>query len=172
MKVAPGNIVRISYELKIKGGDVIESSQKGGFIEYVHGAGKMLPGLERRLEGMTVGEEQHGVIPAVEAFGAEESLPTKLMPRKAFPKGEKLQPGRCFEAKGPKGEPIGFKVVSVTGDEVTVRFLHPLVGRDLEFRVKVLLIDDPKAKKRYAMPPPPPPAAALAFDADDLKEST
>jgi FKBP-type peptidyl-prolyl cis-trans isomerase SlyD len=167
MKIAPGHIVRMSYELKVKGGEVIESSEKAGSMQYVHGEGKMLPGLEKRLEGMSVGEEKRGVIPAAEAFGAEESLPTKIMPRANFPKDEKIAVGKLFEAKGPQGQPVSFKVVTVKGDEVTVRFLHPLVGKDLEFWVKVLVIDDPKTKKREAVAPPPPPAAALAVELED-----
>jgi FKBP-type peptidyl-prolyl cis-trans isomerase SlyD len=167
MKVAAGNIVKIEVELRVKGGDVIESSARTGPVQYTQGEGKLLPALEKRVEGMVAGEEKQGEIPAKEAFGVEEALPTKDIPRKEFPKDAKLQQGMVFQAKGPQGEPVSFKVVKVGPDQVTVRFMHPLVGKDLQFKVKVLMIDDPKARKR-AVTIPPVPAEAL-LNPDDIK---
>src|SRR5579884_2343851 len=85
MKIARGLSVELAYELKIKGGDVIESSDRSGPLRYVHGDGKMLPGLEKRLEGLGPGDESKGVIPAKEAFGNEDALPVREMPRDILP---------------------------------------------------------------------------------------
>src|SRR3954469_9415827 len=100
MKIATGLSVRLDYELKVKGGDVIESSAKSGPLRYTHGQGKMLPGLESRLEGLSPGDERKGEIPAREAFGTEESLPLKDMARRDFPAGTALGAGVVFQAKG------------------------------------------------------------------------
>ncbi|HEX2569263.1 MAG TPA: peptidylprolyl isomerase [Polyangia bacterium] len=159
MKIATGHIVKIELELKVKGGELVESSAKTGPVEFVQGKKKILPGLEKQLEGMAVGQEKKGVIPAREAFGLEEDLPTKPIPRREFPAGTKLDVGQLFEAKGPEGQPVSFKVVKVDSDNVTVRFLHPLAGKDLEFKVKVLAIEDPTTDQRVVAVPPPPPAA-------------
>ena len=159
MKIATGHIVKIELELKVKGGELVESSAKSGPVEFVQGKKKILPGLEKQLEGMAVGQEKKGVIPAREAFGLEDDLPTKPVPRREFPAEAKLAAGQLFEAKGPEGQPVSFKIVKVDSDNVTVRFLHPLVGKDLEFRVKVLAIEDPKTDQRVVAVPPPPPAA-------------
>lgn len=164
MRITRGEKVRLEYELKVQGGEVIESSHKGGPIVYVHGEGKMLPALEKRLEGMAIGEEKRGTIPAAEAFGNEESLPTRDLPRREFPAGEKLEPGRVFEARDPNGRPVSFRILSVGDDVVKVRFLHPLAGKDIEFYVKVLVIDDPNLRRRESVPPPPPPAEAFAVE--------
>jgi FKBP-type peptidyl-prolyl cis-trans isomerase SlyD len=161
MKIAAGLSVQIDYELSVKGGDVIESSTRSGPLRYVHGQGKMLAGLESRLLGMKPGEEKRGEIPAREAFGSEDTLPVKEMPRSDFPKDAKLDVGTVFEAKSPKGEPLRLKIVSAKGDKVSVRLLHPLVGRDLAFRVKVLGVSDPSK--------PPPPPGTVELDADDLE---
>ncbi|HVZ74788.1 MAG TPA: FKBP-type peptidyl-prolyl cis-trans isomerase [Polyangia bacterium] len=163
MKVTAGLAVRIDYELSVKGGDVIESSARSGPLTYVHGQGRMLPALEARLVGMSPGDEKKGEIPAREAFGTEDSMPVKDMARKDFPKDAKLEAGSVFEAKGPGGAPVRLKIVSASGDVVKTRLLHPLVGRDLAFRVKVLEVSD--AKK------PPPPPGAVELNPDDLKES-
>jgi FKBP-type peptidyl-prolyl cis-trans isomerase 2 len=162
MKIQAGQKIRIEFDLKLKSGELIEHST----VEYVQGEGKLLPALEKRLLGMSLGEEKSGVIPAEEAI-TEESLPTKEVPRSEFPKDAKLQVGQVFEARGPEGSTVSFKLVKVTDDKVTIRFLHSLLGKDLAFHVKVLMIDDPKSKRR-AVAVPPPPAAALGID--ELKE--
>jgi FKBP-type peptidyl-prolyl cis-trans isomerase 2 len=162
MKIASGLAVQIDYELSVKGGDVIESSARSGPLRYVQGQGKMLPALEHRLVGMGPGEEKRGEIPAREAFGSEESLPIKDMTKRDFPKDAKLDPGAVFEAKSTTGEPLRLKIVSAFGDKVKARLMHPLVGRDLVFRVKVLSVSP--ANK------PPPPPGLVEIDVDDLKE--
>jgi len=166
VQIKKGEKVRLEYELKVKGGEVVEASEKSGPILYEHGAGKMLPALERELEGMAIGDEKRGVITAADAF-PEASLPTKDLPRKEFPAGAQLAPGMVFEAKGPAGQPVAFKIVAAGDDKVTVRFLHPLQGKDLEFYVKVLMIDDPKARRREGLAPPPLPSEAVAAAVDD-----
>ena len=163
MKIAAGLSVQIEYELKVRGGDVIESSAKSGPLRYVHGQGKMLAGLERRLEGLSPGDERKGEIPAGEAFGTEDSLPVKEMSRREFPKGAKLERGAVFTAKSPTGQPVNLKVVAITGDTIQARFLHPLVGRALEFRVKVLTVEDPHR--------PPPPPGVVELDEDEIQEA-
>ncbi len=146
MKVEQGNIVRIDCELKVSGGDVIESSKKSGPVEYRHGRGQMLKGLESRLEGLGVGEEKSGTIPAAEAFGTEDTQPKMTIPRSSFPKDAKIAVGDGFEAKGPQGTPVKLEVLTVDDETVIAKVVHPLAGKDIEFKVKVLTV----------RPPPPP----------------
>src|SRR5262249_36956501 len=113
-----------------------------------------------RVDGMGIGDERKGTIPAAEAF-PETSLPTREIPRSEFPKGEAIAKGREFQAKGPTGQPVTFRVVDVAGDKVTVRFLPPLFGNDLVSRVKVLMTAGPAGPRREAVAPPPPPAEAI-----------
>ncbi len=146
MKVTAGNVVRLDCELKVKGGDVIESSKKSGPIEYKHGSGQILKGLEAQLEGLGVGDSKEGTIPAAEAFGTEADQPKMAIPKANFPKDAKIEKGNRFEAKGPKGTPITLEVVELEDDQIIARAVHPLAGKDIEFKVKVLAI----------RPPPPP----------------
>ena len=63
MKITAGSIVRIEFEIRVKGGDVIESSARSGPVQYTHGEGKLLPALEKRLEGRAAGESFSGEYP-------------------------------------------------------------------------------------------------------------
>ncbi len=159
MKVAADHIVRIDCELRVSGGEVLESSKKSGPVEYRQGAGQMLAALETRLLGMDVGEKKSGKIPAAEGFGA--SQPKMAIPRASFPKDAKLEVDARFEAKGPNGAPLTLEVLSVSEDEVIARAVHPLAGKDLEFDVTILAV---------RKPPPPvptkPPEELLELDPD------
>ena len=158
MKVGKGLMVRCEYDLRVAGGDVLESSSKTGPIVYKHGSGKMLPALEERLEGMEAGEEKSGLIPA-DAIMAADKSPTLAVPRSLFPAEAKVEVGSLFEAKDPQGRPLKLEVQAIEGDQITARAVHPLAGKDLEFRVKVLSDRDA---------PPPVPEAPPELAADDL----
>ena len=148
MKVERGKKITMEYELGVEGGEVLESSETRGPIEYVHGRGQMLAGLEKRIEGLAKGDEQEGTIPAEEAYGTEETLPTKVLSRDSFPEGE-LEVGKSFQAKDQAGNDVSFKIIEVNDDkgEVTIRFNHPLAGKDISFKVKILEVTeaDPEA---------------------------
>jgi FKBP-type peptidyl-prolyl cis-trans isomerase 2 len=163
MKIEDGSIVRIEFEIRVKGGEVLESSEKTGPIEYVQGEGKMLPALEKRLLGIEAGKSLEGEIPAAEVAPPEDSLPTRAIPRKEFPKEAKLEVGMMFEAGVPGGGVINMKIIEVDDETVTTRLLPALAGKDLTFKVKVIRIEDP-VKHQVSMvkkPPPPLPAAAV-----------
>ena len=147
MKVSAGCSVRIEVELKVKGGEVIESSAKSGPIEYRHGSGQMLVGLEKQLEGLEAGAEKSGVLAPDVAFGTDESQPTMKLPRAEFPKDAKIAPGDRFEAKGPTGTPMMLSVIEVDEKAVTARVVHPLAGKEIEFKVKVVSVKPPLPKK-------------------------
>src|SRR5258706_4924944 len=121
MKIAPGNIVRIECEIRVKGGDVIESSARSGPVVYVQGEGKLLPALEKRLEGMATGETKEGEIPSSEAIPPEDTLPTRSIPRKEFPDASKLEVGALWEAHTATGGTVDLRILSIDDEKVTAR---------------------------------------------------
>ncbi len=161
MKVSAGHFVRLDCDLRVSGGEIIESSSKTGPVEYKHGAGQILDALEARLVSMSVGDEKKGIIPAAEAFGAASAQPIMTIPRASFPSDAKLEVGGRFEAKSPQGTPLVLSVVSVDSETVTAKAVHPLADKDLEFRVKVL-----------AIRPPPPPVPKSPAEELELTEIT
>ncbi len=167
MKIVAGSIVKIEYEIRIKGGDVIESSTKSGPVQYVHGQGRLLRALEKRLEGLSTGESLEGEIPAVEAIPPEDTLPTRVISRKEFG-DHKLVVGAMFEAHNANGATIDLRIIALDDEKVTARLLPPLAGKDLAFKVRVIRIEDPVSHivSVVTKPPPPLPAEALKIELD------
>lgn len=152
LTISKGLRVRLKVELKVAGGDVIEKTA----VEYIQGAGTMLPGLESELEGLKKGDTKEGTIEASRAFGSPEHQPKKIIPRAEFPEGAALEVGEKFAAKGPDGQDVMLEVLKSEKDSVEVRFLHPLADKDIDYDVEVLAVRDPV--------PPPLPAEAVAED--------
>lgn len=142
MKIASGKKVTMEYELSLDGGELLESSEQRGPISYTQDSGQMLKGLEVRLEGMTAGEEKEGVVPAAEAYGDEQDMPTLEIPTAEFPGGAEVAVGTEFQAKDPDGNPVTFTVLEVLEEAVRVRLNHPLAGKDIAFKVKILEVSD------------------------------
>jgi FKBP-type peptidyl-prolyl cis-trans isomerase 2 len=161
MKVEKGRMVRCEYDLRVEGGEVLESSSKTGPIVYKHGSGKLLPALEEQLEGMEAGDEKSGVI-AADAIASADASPTLTVPRSLFPADAKLEVGSLFEAKDPQGRPLKLEVRSASGDQVTARAVHALAGKSLSYRVKILSVREA---------PPAVPSKAQELAPDDLVDS-
>ena len=154
VKIEKGRRVRLKVRLQVADGDVIEQS----VVEYFHGAGTMLAGLEKAIEGLSPGEKKEGLIAAAEAFGNPAAQPRKTVSRSEFPAEAKLEKGTEFQAKAEKGQEVLLRVEEVRGAEVDVRLVDPLAKKDIRYDVEVISVTDPT--------PPPLPASAVA-EADE-----
>ena len=153
-------IVTLEYEIRIAGGELIESSSQRGPLRFISGTGQLLSTLEQRIDKLGLDQEESGTLKAAEAFGDQSQLPVKSIPRSEFPADDKLEVGRIFEAHTATGESIRFVIVEATKEAVQVRYLHPLADKDIAYRVKVLSIED-------ANRPPALPIAALDVEIVD-----
>lgn len=122
-------------------------------VEYFHGAGNMLEGLEEELEGLEPGAKKSGIIPALKAFGGDAHRHKKVIPRSEFPKDAELKAGESFLAGG-KGQEVRIEIVEVGDDEVKAVLCHPLADKNIAFDVEVLAVTDPA--------PPPLPSDLLS----------
>jgi len=156
VKIENGRRVRLKVKLKAVAGAEIEKS----VVEYIHGSGTMLPGLERVLAGLEAGAKKDGVIQAANAFGDPSFQREKRMSRREFPKDAKLKIGDRFMAKGADNQQnVILEIIKLTNDDVHVQLRHPLADTDIEFDVHVLQVTDPK--------PPPLPVDALGARSAD-----
>jgi FKBP-type peptidyl-prolyl cis-trans isomerase SlyD len=137
VKIANGMVVSIDYKLHLGDGEVVDSSEPGEPLQYVHGVGQIVPGLEKALEGLEKDARKQVVVAPEEAYGAHEPAGVQEVPKKEF--GEELpELGRPYTARGPEGEMVPFVVREIREDVIVVDLNHPLAGRTLHFDVAVV----------------------------------
>ena len=154
MKIEKGRRVTLKVDLAVVGGQTIEKKT----VEYIHGAGSMLPGLEAILVGLEKGAKREGTLKAKDAFGNPAVHPVKKMKRSEFPKDSKLTVGEKLVAKGVNDMNVILLIEKVSGDDVDVRLVHPLAEKDISYKLEVVQVSDPR--------PPPMPAQALDLEED------
>ena len=141
--VEPGSRVTLHYTLKTDGGRMAESTLGGEPQTITLGQGDIIPGLEKCLLGLAVGDKQSFEIACFDAFGpvADDEDTLQVVPRSEFPAEIKLEPGLVMGFTTPNGQEIPGTVVEAGDENVTVDFTHPLAGYDLIFEVEILAIE-------------------------------
>ncbi len=139
--VTDGKVVSMEYTLHVDG-QVIDSSAEGEPLQYLHGAANIIPGLEREMEGMRVGESKKVIVAAEDGYGEENEEAFVDVPRGEFPEDMPLNPGVEMELTTPEGQPMYARIDSVEGDIVHLNMNHPLAGKELHFDVKVTGVRD------------------------------
>ncbi|MDX9686114.1 FKBP-type peptidyl-prolyl cis-trans isomerase [Halopseudomonas formosensis] len=142
MQIAANKAVSIDYTLTNDAGEVLDTSAGGEPLVYLHGAGNIIPGLERELDGKQVGDELKVTIEPEDAYGEFSADLVAVLGRNMFEGVDELEVGMQFHASAPDG---GMQIVTITaldGDEVTVDGNHPLAGQRLTFEVKVAAVRD------------------------------
>lgn len=140
-KVKKGNTVEVEYEGKLEDGTVFDSSEKQGKpLEFEVGSNQLIKGFDKSLIGMKEGEEKEITLKPSEAYGQPNPKLVQKAPRANFPKEEKLVAGSMVIMSLPDGNKVPAKIVEVTKDKVTLDFNHPLAGKKLKFKIKLLKI--------------------------------
>lgn len=162
MKIEPGTVVTLAYDITTSEGEIVESSDISGPITLLHGVQTLIPGLAKRLEGLEEGADETFEFPPEEAFGTIDDAPTNVMPRSEFPEGTKLEVGSKFEAKMPNGQPLHLAIKEVGDESITVAMIHPLAGQTIGMNARIIGVRKATEKekelgKAMVKPPPPPP---------------
>jgi FKBP-type peptidyl-prolyl cis-trans isomerase SlyD len=137
MKIANGSVVGIDYSLHLGDGQVVDSSQPGDPLTYLHGEGQIVPGLESALEGLEVGDKKQVVVAPAEGYGEHDPRGVQEVPLGAFPPGFSPQVGMELTAEGQDGHPVPFSIREVKPENVVIDLNHPLAGKTLHFEVTV-----------------------------------
>lgn len=131
-------VVTIHYKLTDNDGALLDSSEGGEPLVYLHGTGNLIPGLEKELVGKSTGASLQVNIEPEEAYGEIHPQLIETVPREAFQGVDTIEPGMAFQAQGPDGQARQIMVKEVNGDEIIVDANHPLAGVALNFDVQVV----------------------------------
>ena len=136
MKIAKDKVVSFDYTLKNDNGDVLDSSEGGQPLAYLHGSGNIIPGLEQALEGRAAGDEFQVSIEPQDAYGEFDDGLTQVVPRNLFQGVDNIEVGMQFQAQTAEGVQV-VRIAAVDGDDITIDANHPLAGARLHFDVNV-----------------------------------
>lgn len=136
MQIAQNSVVAFHYTLTNDEGEVLDSSEGREPLTYLHGAGNIIPGLEKELEGRENGEKLQVAVNPEEGYGETQPSLVQEVPRDSFQGVESIEPGMQFQAQ-TQGGPLMVTVTKVEGDTVVVDGNHPLAGQKLNFDVEI-----------------------------------
>ena len=142
MSIQENSVVSFHYTLTDDDGNTIDSSEGKEPLAYLHGAGNIIPGLEKELEGKVVGDSMKVTVAAADGYGEVMQEMIQEVPRSAFQGIESVEVGMQFEAQTQGGGAVPVTVTAVTEETVTVDGNHPLAGKTLHFDVSIEEVRD------------------------------
>jgi len=142
--IGPGKKVSFDYTLSVDNKE-LETSVGKTPLSYVVGGHNIIPGLENQLNGMRVNEEKVVTVAPKDAYGEINPKAFKEFPKTALPPGTEFKVGMHLLATGADGSRIPVEITEVGADKVTINFNHPMAGKTLVFKVKILKIENAPA---------------------------
>ena len=136
MQIAEKTVVAIDYTLTDDEGQVIDSSEGNEPLSYLHGAGGIIPGLEKELDGKQTGDELQVAVTPKNGYGERNEQLRQQVNRDQFGDIDDLETGMQFQVESNQG-PMVVTVVEIDGEDVTIDGNHPLAGVNLNFAVTI-----------------------------------
>lgn len=137
--VKSGQVVSLAYALWLDDGDEIDSAEAGDPLVYLHGSGSIIPGLERELEGLKVGDKRDVTVEAADAYGEVDADAFEMVPYSAFPDDVELEEGLELQMiDNETGDQMLAFISELRDDGVVLDLNHPLAGETLSFAVEIV----------------------------------
>jgi FKBP-type peptidyl-prolyl cis-trans isomerase SlyD len=147
-------VVGINYRLTVNDGTVVDSTEERGPMEYLHGHGNLIPGLEKALEGRELGSELSVSFPPDEGYGLHQ--PDKIVEVTKQQLGFEPEVGTVVAAQLPDGREQHLLIAEVDDDKVILDGNHPLAGQTLHFEVSVATLREATPEELLAESVEPP----------------
>ncbi len=135
MQITKETVASIHYTLKDNEGNVLDSSAGREPLQYLHGAGNLIIGMEEGLEGRQIGDKMKLKIAPAKGYGEKDDTLVQQVPRSAFG-SQKVEKGMQFQTN--QGQVV--TVTHVGLEAITVDANHPLAGVELNFDVEVMSV--------------------------------
>ena len=140
MAVKKGDKVKVDYTGTLEDGTVFDSSEKHGPIEFEAGSGKVIKGFDDAVIGMKKGEEKEIKLKPSEAYGDPNPQLVKEIPRDKLPQDKEPKPGMMLLMTMGEGKQFPARITEVGKETVKIDLNHPLAGKTLIFKIKVVAI--------------------------------
>ena len=144
--VQDGLVVSMEYTLTVDG-EVLDSSDGAGPLQFLVGYGNIIPGLEKEMMGMKIGDSKDVVVQPADGYGEFDDEAFMDVPRTEFPEDMKLEEGMELHVTDEDGQHQAAFVAKFDKETVQLDFNHPLAGAELHFSVKVVALRDPSEEE-------------------------
>jgi len=145
MEIVRNTMVTLTYDLRIddQEGEMIEQATAERPLQFLYGAGMMLPKFESQLAGLKQGESFEIRLAKNDAYGEVNEDAIVDLPRTVFMvdgrfDDELVAVGNTVPMMSGSGQRLNGLVLEVDDDSVRMDFNHPLAGEDLWFKGEVL----------------------------------
>lgn len=135
-----GDTVRVHYTGKLDDGTVFDTSLGHEPLEFTIGDGRIIPGFEKAVIGMSPDESKTIKISYNDAYGPYFKEMVIVVSKSQFPPNINPEVGQQYQVPTPDGRILIFKVTDMNDDSVTLDANHPLAGKDLIFEIKLVSI--------------------------------
>ena len=133
------------FTLRLADGMLIESSLDDEPVSFVMGDGTLDKGLELALLGLVADDRQTLSLMPGQAFGTRDEAALQRVQKAQFPEDMPLEQGQIIGFSSDSGEEVAGAIIEIEDDHVKVDFNHPLAGREIEFEVHILAVENPPA---------------------------
>ncbi|MDA8387140.1 MAG: peptidylprolyl isomerase [Nitrospiraceae bacterium] len=144
-KACGGDAVKVHYTGKFSDGSVFDSSKDREPLQFTIGAGQLIAGFEKAVEGMAAGETKTVMIPPGSGYGARREELVFRVKKEHFPPMIEQKIGVFLELRQPDGGIVEVQISDITADLVVLDGNHPLAGKDLHFDIELVAISGPAA---------------------------
>ncbi len=145
MTVSNGKQVALEYTLKLDDQSVVDTNVGGEPLKVTQGAHQLIPGLEKAIEGMALGEKKKVTVPPREAYGTVDPKAFQEVAKNIVPTDSR-KVGTQLEGKTADGRIVYPRISEVKHDTVVLDFNHPLAGKTLYLDIKVLDVAQASSK--------------------------
>lgn len=139
LTVQDGMVISMDYTLQVDG-DIVDSSNGQEPLEFLQGAGNIIPGLEEELYGLSVGESKNVIVAAEDGYGILDPDAFIDVPREQFPAEIPLEVGVELQVQDENDQAMMARIDRIDADSVRLDFNHPLAGKELIFDVKIVAL--------------------------------
>jgi FKBP-type peptidyl-prolyl cis-trans isomerase 2 len=140
--VRNGSKVDFHYTLTVDGNKV-ESSFGKEPLNYEHGKGGIIQGMQEAMEGLKAGDKKTVTIPPEKAYGVRNEKAVVTIAKTSIKDADKLKTGSMISFM--QGEQRYQALVGeVTADSVTLDYNHPMAGKTLTFDIEVVKVENKK----------------------------
>lgn len=146
MAITQHSVVTFHYTLTGENGETLESTRERDPMRYLHGAGNIIPGLEKAMDGREKGDTFSVTVTPEEAYGPRVAGKVQRVAAKHFPQPRRLKPGQRVQLQTRRG-PMPATVLKVGRFNIDIDANHPLAGRTLTFDVEIVDVRDATAEE-------------------------